>query len=70
MRLALVALLVLCACTPLDRGKCLAAHLEWRDGGDITIDIGEIPVTFPQPDYQVTICDRWEYPHGKAEQGP
>lgn len=61
---------------PLDYGRCLASHnvhhhLDASYGcapglgldGEIGLQCG----TTPPQDWDETICDEWEFPHGRAE---
>lgn len=80
LALALCALL-LCACEPeLDYGRCLRSHVEHRhkdahDDLEPVVEMnmdGELEmhtrlVHHDAKDWDETVCDEWEFPHGRAE---
>jgi hypothetical protein len=71
MRLTLAfACFVACACGP-DRGNCLKSPEEprYRDPWVSIHTAGKVtyPIVHPGYHYNVTVCDRWEFPEGKPE---
>lgn len=74
--LAVVTLVMVACEPPLDRGQCLqprvvAHHTDEEFSCVPTIgfdgDIGISCNTEPAHDWTETVCDRWEFPNGKAE---
>ncbi len=73
MRIAIAAVIVLAACTPVDRGRCLQSHIRpaWMQMMPMTSCSGNplrcrsqiVPIYHPE----TRICDRWEFPEGKPK---
>lgn len=72
LAIAVIGGLVLLQRLDVDRGKCLASHTV-HFHSDSTVSISITPDGTPTitpvagEDYDMTTCDTWEFPNGKAE---
>ncbi len=67
-----IAITMMTACE-LDRGKCLRQHVEHHHkdayfGYEYDFIDDDFELKFHNAeDWNITICDEWEFPNGKAE---
>lgn len=65
MRIIIIAPMLLAACAPIDRGKCLAGHQEPARTHLQPTRIGTVTTLLTVRKKAHFECDRWEFPEGR-----